>query len=490
MRHVRLLTVSVGTLTLASSAFLGGGLADLREIRSGMSAAADCDQLFIPALDPSDRFTGLNGAPLQWAGIGLSFLPRETAYNYRPLRVNASDVETLEGYAAPDLLGLERPADGRVDMYVGEHSALTVISARVASGSCGRLVLKLDPPALQVAIPAASGTATTGSFWEAHVAPVLRCTENPNAAACARDRLAQAAIPAGTGRLTAKVYIDGKPAPNQVVTLTTHPLARAPRGLGRTIAHDHIAQDPAGHPPTIRIDRNRVTTDSNGEAVVNVTAGDRGGVEGIRAEFTLRGTRFVGERAVVVRHMRIFEHFVEAAGYWGGRAPAASTEFPFMMVGHTRQHSNAHWLQQGASGVAVRQLKMVWAGDERRTAHRDGEKMFIALNDMSLEYGGVFHVTTSAYPNRKCTLAEGYGAGHGGHNTGLEIDMNPCYQVAGKGYIDGPSCYDGTGLRVNERRLAAYIVGYGGRILVHGRSSFHYHIRLPIVNPGETRVAP
>src|SRR5690606_41799716 len=82
-------------------------------------------------------------------------------------------------------------------------------------------------------------------------------------------------------------------------------------------------------------------------------------------------------------------------------------------------------------------------------------------------------------------MARSHGS-HARHDRGIDFDVSPCYSTGedGRQKVFAADCESGNHLKINERLLAAHVIGrFGGAILVHSPKSdgapYHYHIRFP-----------
>lgn len=445
------------------------------EYAEAVAALADCSVSFFPALDDAERI------PVRFA----SFVPAgaDLRYHYRPLRAEAGTIVRDDHLYS----WIEKLDAARYELYQAPDASMAIASVAVsgADGSCTRLYIKADPPVIQVGI-SATKVSMTQRFLEAF--PDLIPTGYAST-------IESPKIEPGEGEIVVKVFRDGQPVNNQDVYLRTDPRGH-PGRYGVTYGHEHIALGMSSLTPSIMLKGQRTPgqevrtrTDSDGEVRVSVKAGYRGGPEAVIARTVLQGMacpRGVPgshqtnhgcqiERAIAVipRHGE-FTHFARALGYdeW----PEPSESFPFLMTGYTDRHHYNHWIDRRKARQIANTFLLIW----REDAAKYDRPRYFQLNDMSLEYGGVFHLDGDC-------LAPG-AAAHHTHNIGLDFDVSPCYTRGpdGKIKVSAGECWSGGQdiVRIDERVLMAYVVGrMGGVILEHSPRTdgapYHYHIRFP-----------
>lgn len=451
-------------------------------VRSGAyerarAALADCSVSFFPILDEADRQPTRPWVSFASAGT-------ELRYNYRPLNPESGTILRDE-HTYP---WLEQIEGARYEIYQAPDASMAIAGVAVpgADGDCTRLYIKADPPVLQVGI-AASRVSMTQRFLD---------TFSDLIPSGFSATIEQPAIEPGEGEVIVKVFSAGQPVHGQDVYLRTDPRGH-PGRYGVTYGHEHIALGMGSMTPSIKIKGQRAPgqevrarTDSDGEIRVSVNVGYRGGPEAVIARTVLKnvscpagvpgakqtnqGCQIERAIAVIARHGE-FTHFARALGFdeW----PEPSESFPFLMTGYTDRHHYNHWIQRQYARSIANTFVLVWRDD---AAQKYDTPRYIQMNDMSLEYGGTFHL------NGDC-LSPGTSAHHT-HNIGLDFDISPCYTRGpdGKTKVSAGECWSGGPgiVRIDERILTAYVVGrMGGVILEHSPSTdgvpYHYHIRFP-----------
>lgn len=372
---------------------------------------------------------------------------------------------------------IEEAAAGRVESIEAGDYSLSVSSKRASDGSCTRVIIRTDPGQLQVGLRENS-LRTSERYLQDSTFQGL--TGGSSGAVLAPG------VEPGEGRVHVKVYQDGQPVPNHPVYVRADHRGLPPQGA-RTFGHEHLLSD-GGARATLYVQGQpdgahgygmelEVRTNNSGEAEFDVRAGYRGGVEAIIARVQLAGTWHSVARAIVIAQPNMVS-FPELFGF--DTSPEPSEDFPFLLTGWTDRHYFNHWVQGGLMGQYVMgTMYRVWNRDQART--ESGETHYIQLNDMSLEYGGLFRLEDG---NRCSDRFDG--ASHKTHDRGLDFDVSPCYSEGpdGKTKVGADACESGGHRKLDERALVAEIIGYaGGAVFLHSPASdgapYHYHIRYP-----------
>jgi hypothetical protein len=451
------------------------------EYAQARAAAADCSELFIPALEasgPSERSGLLRFAAFRPVGSELSSI-------YRSVDLSApAAVLRYEDYGGS--------AEGvSVVSYETPDNAITTTSYNDGV-NCTRVTVRTETPKVQVRL-LESNLSTTSRYL-----PLSGRISPPSG-------VRVAAVPGGTAKMIVQVVVNGEPGRNLrdgfICILPSGPPGR----YGRTLGHEHhastvlpliqrIAENrfvpsdcdnlkPSFSMPGVRRGaRARLNTDQDGINRFDIVAGTKGGPETVVAGVSVGGQWVVGLR-VVIAHAGEAETFPESVGMNGARVPA-SDDFPFLLTGWKPEHNFNHWtIGNGRQFASI--LKSIWERDEGRI--RGGGK-WIPVNDASIEYGGAFHFRSGAACDKDhdpSTLRS-----HVTHAAGTDLDFNPCYTQGenGRTVVSGRQCELNPGyVRMNERLLAAEVIGrHGGAIKLHCEFGagcdgvpMHYHTRLP-----------
>lgn len=438
------------------------------EYARARAALANCNMVFFPAMDERDR------EPLRFASL-IPYMPagRELRYTYRPLELSEG---TVRDHSA-DYEWVEK-GDSRWALFESADGSYLISSVSgEMGGNCTRLYMKISPPVLQVGLRS-STVKSTESFLQ-EFGDLLP-----------KDYKSTVTLPEvkpGEGEVVIKYYRNGAPVPDETVIVSTD--ARGvPGRYGSTLGHEHIAHGTSSRYPSILIRGQQgpgrdveLRTDSDGEARFWVRAGYRGGPESITARTPSDAsgqTPLASAASVVVRHKE-FRHFLFALGH--GQRPQTGPDFPFILTGWTDRHYYNHFVDPTLAGPIATAFMYIWKQDSARIA--SPTPRYIVLNDMSLEYGGAFKLA-----NGDACLDPASGSHHT-HDRGVDFDVSPCYSTGADGLekVSAAACETGQHLKINERLLTAYVVGYlGGAIFVHRPSvdgaPYHYHIRFPVAD--------
>lgn len=464
--------------------------------------AADCSQTFVPRLEPTDdpRYrdpteTYVSERPSE-AGVSSSYAYRQVDHSY---------VYSVEDEAYPWLASLSDP-DVRLEGYDGSDYSIRVASREDESGDCTRIIIRMEPPVVQVGIIETT-VATNPEFR--NLAPDMYPEGYDS-------ELTFPEIEPGETTAHIVLYRDGEPQHNS--TLYARMDARGiPGEYGGTVAHEHIGKAFAGtlyggRNPSMRLQDDNyrgqeisLETDNEARATLPIQAGYRGGPETL----VVRSPDGALEAAatVLARH-REFVHFAEVAGH--DETPTPERSFPFVLTGWTEDHHYNHYVDQTMAPEILRTFRSIWEAERSRLEEESDDEHFIQLNDMSLEYGGMFNLRQDASHALECTEEERDGArqiSHVTHNVGLDFDVAPCYSEGEDGLtlVTGAQCESGDHQRINEAVLTAHVVmNMGGTVYMHAPSidgtPFHYHVRIPpsappivdceadegVVSPGHT----
>lgn len=445
---------------------------------------ADCSRPFFPAhLGEEGRGVEKDG------GIRLAFYRAGEELRDSYEMVNMAEGE-YHRFSDDEWSAIKRGPNTRLESFrVGDE--LFVSNSTGSAQSCTRLILNADPMKLQVGI----GRTTIRTN-----ASILQSEEYREAISGQTGEVVQPEIEPGEGQVVFTLYVDGSPKADHDV-IARADIRGPPPAEYRTFGHEHLYHGDIGaEKPTLCIEGQPggcygsepgpfygteviARTDGEGSGSFPIRAGYRGGTEAIFARTTLGGDQLEAGISIVMAH-RKFVHFAELFGYNNTVEP--SDDFPFLLTGWTDRHYYNHWLRDGSVGGFVRQtLTHVWENDEGRIGSETPR--YLQLNDMSLEYGGLFRLEDG----NKCSFP-GNSDSHKTHSTGVDFDVSPCYTEGpdGRTKISAGACEQGQGLKMDERLLVAQVIGYaGGAVLRHGqgydRAPYHYHIRYP--DPGAGR---
>jgi hypothetical protein len=468
---------------------------------------ADCRRVFIPAMNPADRPTPRTGVAsfvsFPRSGEGL-------AYAYRPATLTPGSLRSDAG-AEYDWLPAPSDMGTRMDVYETDTEGTSVASS-VSSGGCARISMSATPRILQVGIPAGGEGGTDGPGNEVVTLEKFSRLAYPSGGAKAdryygprRDANTIRAVNPDTvtGAVVLRAYLDGQAVPSQVVRLYADP-----RGVpepGHTYPHAHIARGDPDLAPSILIvgqnssrgnpfARSTVQTGPDGSVTFKIHPGYRGGPEAIiaTAKFASMPDSTRDARMILVQHRGGLVAWTVATNHAQGlHEPPPSPDFPFLMTGWTERHPNNHFVRADIATTMAQMFHEIWLKDRGRAASKTPR--YLQLNDMSLEYGGLFKLGSSAEASR-CMTSEG---SHKTHLGGIDFDVSPCFSEGGHGTapVGSEACERDVGgtqyLKMDEALLAAIVVGnYGGAIYEHHKfvqyngapldgAPYHYHLRFP-----------
>lgn len=325
-------------------------------------------------------------------------------------------------------------ADEHWDAAVRDvRAAADVALAELAAPNCTRVWVAITPRELQVGLLAFGDNAF----------------------------LAPPGYEPGTGHVLIHVDVDGKPAPNQTVTLEV-------RSIPNSGGHAHLLTQDA---PTAWLDRYSVATDANGDAKVKITAGYRGGTEYVVAAAVLGGKRVEYGATVRIRHPNLRDIWTMNG------SPGVSPRWPFVYIGETTAHPKGtnHYFQEREINKL---MYILISAHERMTALKLGKwgkstLCIMRMNDASLPDGGRFGAdyalpnTADAYrpvggaPSNKVAQDPNPDRSHKRHDRGLSLDLDRLT-------VDGCA--------LDYTILGAFAEVWGGVVYDEGG---HAHVELP-----------
>lgn len=367
-----------------------------------------------------------------------------------------------------------------VESWRGQQVSVGVSSTLTETGNCLRVMVKVDPPGLQVGLEESTQT-TAGSYLSGFGDETYEyLTEDYE------DEITYEAVEPGEALVTISIYKEGEGKEEEKIAVWTDARGRVGQ-RGATFGHEHKYDPSIGGStpqPTIMLQGQEspgqqvtVKTAFEGEAKLDLEAGYRGGLEMVIAQAQGEDGSLTGSPAtatVGVRQAGLTD-FLDSFMYTEDWEP--SNMFPVLIVGSNDYHYYTHYMKTGKPYSVFQAINEVWKRDSARVqaTARDSMPHYIALGNMSLEYGGAFHPTGG----NGCRQPGQYG-----HDRGLEFDIAPCYSGGEDGQVlPGTSC-GGDQPAITEADLVSAIVGQlGGVITQHGGEGGpmrgYYHVRLP-----------
>lgn len=382
----------------------------------------------------------------------------------------------------------------RVEVYGSastNHTVSVMSSSITGSGmqGCTRLVIT-GPQTMQVAMQSRSGLRYNGqypgvnrSIWtpeiteaETRQTGLVRLYRNGRPEIGARVRLWVTANGQysrfGTSPGHTHVFNAATSNPNSREALPTLRLGYFPSGAGSSVRMKGRGEVLDG------------VTNAQGEFSFVLQSGYRGGVERVWAQWTGAPDAASGAAQGMSLAMRWpgLQDFGIIHGFSSTRPPVQTASYPYLLVGATSMHNMAHYMQPEVGARFDAGMRRLWQMDltpaEQQTSVANAARgpgaagLWIQLNDMALEYGGIFR----AFEPNDCADPDNLGSppGHVNHNVGVDIDFRPCYSATNGG--------GGCGKNISKPHLLQIVEGeMGGLLFKHGAGARidHYHVRLP-----------
>lgn len=295
-----------------------------------------------------------------------------------------------------------------------------------------------------------------------------------------------------------RVFQNGRPFPNATVELWVTAGGQWQKA-GQGPGHDHIKE---GSAPSVKLidyssrgaaevlkpgQKLRGITNSQGEFKYGLEPGYRGGPERLWARWVNApaGADSSYGATIFVRYGNLVD-FGLIHNFSAKRQPVSSPGFPYVLVGWTDRHLYSNYVQPQLVPEFDRAMIRFWESSltpaEKAISikePRSSAAHWLLLNDMSLEYGGIFKVNSG-----RCEDPH-EASGHASHNKGIDIDVAPCFSN-GTTRVYGAEC-DPRNPKykvINRDALEAMVSKQSGWwLLVHLHKGYptgvdHYHIRM------------